>query len=197
EANDYVGKSMSGGEIVVRPPSNSLFQWSRNTIIGNTVMYGATGGVLLAAGRAGERFCVRNSGGVAVVEGVGDHGCEYMTAGTVVVLGEVGRNFAAGMTGGVAFIYDERENFRARCNTELVELSPVFEFEFAAVRRLVERHYRMTGSPRASELLANWDRARQLFWQVITQAEASRHRETQIQTANANVFNAIPLVAAD
>jgi len=127
EANDYVGKGMSGGEIVVRPPSNSLFQWSRNTIIGNTVMYGATGGVLLAAGRAGERFCVRNSGGVAVVEGVGDHGCEYMTAGTVVVLGEVGRNFAAGMTGGVAFIYDERENFRARCNTELVELSPVFE----------------------------------------------------------------------
>jgi glutamate synthase (ferredoxin) len=197
EANDYVGKGMSGGEIVVRPPSNSLFQWSQNTIIGNTVMYGATGGTLLAAGRAGERFCVRNSGGVAVVEGVGNHGCEYMTAGTVVVLGEVGRNFAAGMTGGVAFIYDERENFRSRCNTELVELSPVSELDFVVVRRLVERHYRMTGSPRASELLANWDRARQLFWQVITQAEASRHREAQIQTANINTFTSVPLTVAE
>jgi len=197
EANDYVGKGMSGGEIVVRPPSNSLFQWSQNTIIGNTVMYGATGGTLLAAGRAGERFCVRNSGGVAVVEGVGNHGCEYMTAGTVVVLGQVGRNFAAGMTGGVAFIYDERENFRSRCNTELVELSLVSEHDYAIVRRLVERHYRMTGSPRASELLANWDRARQLFCQVITQAEASSHREAQIQTVNINTFTSIPLVVAE
>ena len=147
EANDYVGKGMSGGEIVIRPPDESPFDWSENVIIGNTVMYGATGGRLFAAGRAGERFCVRNSGGLAVVEGVGDHGCEYMTAGVVVVLGEVGRNFAAGMTGGVAFVFDELGNFQRRCNRELVELVRVAEHESRTIRVLIERHYEMTEQP--------------------------------------------------
>src|SRR6185369_12105170 len=156
EANDYVGKSMSGGEIVVRPPSNSLFQWSRNTIIGNTVMYGATGGVLLAAGRAGERFCVRNSGGVAVIEGVGSHGCEYMTGGIVVVLGEVGPNFAAGMTGGRAYVYDENQIFRNRCNQELVEIGGLRQADIELLLTLIERHYETTSSRRAGEVLSRW-----------------------------------------
>ena len=172
EANDYVGKGMSGGEIVIRPPADSHFDWSQNVIIGNTVMYGATGGRLFAAGRAGERFCVRNSGGLAVVEGVGDHGCEYMTAGVVVVLGEVGRNFAAGMTGGVAFVFDEFGRFQRRCNDELVTLVRVGEQESRTLRALVERHYELTDSPRARKLLADWERARRFFWQVVTQAEA-------------------------
>jgi glutamate synthase (ferredoxin) len=180
EANDYVGKGMSGGEIVIRPPDDCYFDWSRNVIIGNTVMYGATGGTLLAAGRAGERFCVRNSGGVAVVEGSGDHGCEYMTAGVVVVLGEVGRNFAAGMTGGVAFVFDELGDFQTRCNRELVELVRVAEHESQTVRALVERHYEMTSSPRARQLLSGWESARNLFWQVVTQAEAARARKAEL-----------------
>ncbi len=180
EANDYVGKGMSGGEIVIRPPDDCYFDWSQNVIIGNTVMYGATGGTLLAAGRAGERFCVRNSGGVAVVEGVGDHGCEYMTAGVVVVLGEVGRNFAAGMTGGVAFVFDELGDFQTRCNRELVELVRVTEHESQTLRLLVERHYEMTNSPRARQLLSDWEPERNLFWQVVTQAEATRQTRAEL-----------------
>ena len=179
EANDYVGKGMSGGEIVIRPPDTSRLEWSQNVIIGNTVMYGATGGSLFAAGLAGERFCVRNSGGIAVVEGVGDHGCEYMTAGAVVVLGEVGRNFAAGMTGGVAYVFDEQANFPNRCNRELVDLGALDENESAIVRSLVERHYERTASPRARDLLSAWENSHHLFWKVVTQAEAARHRQDE------------------
>jgi glutamate synthase domain-containing protein 2/glutamate synthase domain-containing protein 1/glutamate synthase domain-containing protein 3 len=199
EANDYVGKGMSGGEIVIRPPDESYFEWSQNVIIGNTVMYGATGGRLFAAGRAGERFCVRNSGGVAVVEGVGDHGCEYMTAGVVAVLGEVGRNFAAGMTGGVAFVFDELGDFQTRCNRELVGLVRVAEHEFQTLRALVERHYEMTSSPRAHQLLSNWERARNLFWQVVTQAEAARQMKAELPHVSvAPAFErSIPLAVAD
>jgi glutamate synthase (ferredoxin) len=199
EANDYVGKGMSGGEIVIRPPDDSYFDWSQNVIIGNTVMYGATGGVLLAAGRAGERFCVRNSGGVAVVEGVGDHGCEYMTAGVVVVLGEGGRNFAAGMTGGVAFVFDELGDFQTRCNRELVELVRVAEPESQTARALIERHYEMTSSPRARRLLSDWERARGLFWQVVTQAEAARQRNAELPHISiaAAVDRSTPLAVAD
>src|SRR5574341_826786 len=120
EANDYVGKGMAGGEIIMRLPREARYVSNENFILGNTVLYGATGGTLFAAGRAGERFAVRNSGAVAVVEGVGDHGCEYLTGGTVVVLGATGRNFAAGMTGGVAFVSDLENNFLPRLNTELV-----------------------------------------------------------------------------
>ncbi|HXI91905.1 MAG TPA: glutamate synthase large subunit [Blastocatellia bacterium] len=198
EANDYVGKGMSGGEIVIRPPVDSSFEWSRNVIIGNTVMYGATGGTLLAAGRAGERFCVRNSGGLAVVEGVGDHGCEYMTAGVVVVLGEVGRNFAAGMTGGVAFVFDEHGSFQTRCNRELVELVRIAEHNSQAVRALIERHYEMTGSPRACELLSNWERSRDLFWQVVTQAEAARLTDAELPHVSVAIaLEPSPVAAGD
>ncbi len=199
EANDYVGKGMSGGEIVIRPPGESYFEWSHNVIIGNTVMYGATGGTLLAAGRAGERFCVRNSGGVAVVEGVGDHGCEYMTAGVVVVLGEVGRNFAAGMTGGVAFVFDELGDFQTRCNRELVELVRVAEHDSQNLRALVERHYEMTSSPRARQLLSDWERERSLFWQVVTQAEAARQRNSELPhiSVAAAFGQSTPLAVAD
>ena len=176
EANDYVGKGMSGGEIVIHPPKESCYDWSENVIIGNTVMYGATGGRLFAAGRAGERFCVRNSGGLAVVEGVGDHGCEYMTAGVVVVLGEVGRNFAAGMTGGVAYVFDELGNFDKRCNKELVTLVRVTQDRSETLRALVQQHFETTGSPRAGEMLCDWQRSRRFFWQIVTQAEAASQR---------------------
>ena len=125
EANDYVGKGMHGGELIVRPPGDATFPSHRNAIVGNTVMYGATGGVLYAAGIAGERFCVRNSGGRAVVEGVGDHGCEYMTDGVVIVLGSTGRNFGAGMTGGVAYVLDEEGSFENRYNPQLVSIHRV------------------------------------------------------------------------
>ncbi|MEC8553323.1 MAG: glutamate synthase large subunit, partial [Pseudomonadota bacterium] len=120
DANDYVGKGLSGGTIVVRPPTAVDFATNENTIIGNTVLYGATSGKLFAAGQAGERFAVRNSGAAAVVEGCGSNGCEYMTGGTAVLLGAVGDNFGAGMTGGMAFVYDPDDNFRFRCNTDTV-----------------------------------------------------------------------------
>jgi glutamate synthase domain-containing protein 3 len=178
EANDYVGKGMAGGEIAIRPPDEARFDWSRNVIIGNTVMYGATGGSLFIAGRAGERFCVRNSGGNAVVEGIGDHGCEYMTAGSVVVLGEVGRNFAAGMTGGTAYVLDIDGSFESRCNQELVKLEVVNQrSDELIIRRLVTRHYEVTGSPRAREVFWNWAFFRPLFWKVITEAEVRSHME--------------------
>jgi glutamate synthase domain-containing protein 2/glutamate synthase domain-containing protein 3 len=198
EANDYVGKGMSGGEIVIRPTDRSQFNWSENVIIGNTVMYGATGGRLFAAGRSGERFCVRNSGGLAVVEGVGDHGCEYMTAGVVVVLGEVGRNFAAGMTGGVAFVFDEFGTFQRRCNDELVTLVRVGEQKSSALHALVERHYELTDSPRARKLLGDWELARRFFWQVVTQAEAPSHWRAELEnTGVAPAFDRSSPVAAD
>ncbi|HKA19427.1 MAG TPA: glutamate synthase large subunit [Blastocatellia bacterium] len=199
DANDYVGKGMAGGEIVIHPSSESNFEWSENVIIGNTVMYGAIGGTLFAAGRAGERFSVRNSGGSAVVEGVGDHGCEYMTAGVVVVLGETGRNFAAGMTGGAAFVFDEAGTFRTKCNQELVELARLGDNESKIVRELVERHQELTGSPRAAELLSNWERARNLFWHVVTQAEAERQKQNAIPVIeiSAAYERSAPVVMAD
>lgn len=199
EANDYVAKGMSGGEIIIRPPDDSCYDWSQNVIIGNTVMYGATGGTLLAAGRAGERFCVRNSGGVAVVEGVGDHGCEYMTAGVVAVLGDAGRNFAAGMTGGVAFVFDEFGNFQTTCNRELVELVRVGESESQNLRLLIERHHEMTSSPRARRLLGDWESARNLFWQIVTQAEATRQASGElphVRIATASE-RSVPVAIAD
>ena len=127
EANDYVGKGMSGGTLIVRPPAKRKFVAQDNAIVGNTCLYGATGGEFFVNGRAGERFAVRNSGCTAVVEGVGDHGCEYMTNGCVVVLGPTGRNFGAGMTGGVAYVFDPRNAFEANCNLELVRLDRVIE----------------------------------------------------------------------
>jgi glutamate synthase domain-containing protein 3 len=157
---------MAGGEIVVRPSPAARYVWHESSIIGNTCLYGATGGALYAAGRAGERFAVRNSGGIAVVEGVGDHGCEYMTGGVVLVIGMTGRNFAAGMTGGLAYLYDEHGNVATSCNPEMVTLEPLEAQDEANVRALLVRHHETTASPRAAELLQQWDAVRSRFVRV-------------------------------
>jgi glutamate synthase (ferredoxin) len=170
EANDYVGKSMHGGEITITPPAALLTASHRHVIAGNTLLYGATGGRLFAAGRVGERFAVRNSGAVAVVEGVGDHGCEYMTGGTVVVLGEVGRNFGAGMTGGEAFVYDESGTLPLRYNTQLVTITRLTPEDAARLRDLIIDHGRATGSSRARMLLGNWEAHTPRFWKVAPRA---------------------------
>jgi glutamate synthase domain-containing protein 3 len=154
EANDYCGKSMSGGRIAISPPPDDA---GDPCLLGNTALYGATGGTLFCAGSAGERFAVRNSGAVAVVEGVGDHACEYMTAGTVVVLGEVGLNFGAGMTGGRAFVYGDPDLLEIALNRDLVVAHAPEADELEEVRGLVERHLRSTGSPRAAALLERWE----------------------------------------
>jgi glutamate synthase domain-containing protein 2/glutamate synthase domain-containing protein 1/glutamate synthase domain-containing protein 3 len=167
EANDYLGKGMSGGEIVLMPADMARFAPHKNTIVGNTILYGATGGRVFAAGRAGERFCVRNSGATAVVEGVGDHGCEYMTGGTVLVLGETGRNFGAGMTNGVAYVLDETGEFPARLNDELVQASRLMNAEeLSLVYELVREHFEKTGSRRGEAVLDLWDVYRGQFWKV-------------------------------
>ncbi len=158
EANDYLGKGLSGGKIVVFPPRNSIFSPEENILIGNVALYGATSGEAFLNGMAGERFAVRNSGATAVVEGVGDHGCEYMTRGLVVVLGSCGRNFAAGMSGGMAYVFDERLDFsEKRCNLASVDLEPVIEpHDVQTLRALISRHYELTRSPRAQKVLRNW-----------------------------------------
>ncbi|HEY8478106.1 MAG TPA: glutamate synthase large subunit [Chloroflexota bacterium] len=171
EANDYVGKGLSGGEIIVRPPSGATYPTHKNVIMGNTVLYGATGGALFAAGRAGERFAVRNSGALAVVEGTGDHCCEYMTAGVVVVLGPTGRNFGAGMSNGVAFVLDEEGDFLLKYNPELVVPQRLAdEADIALLRSMVEAHLAKTNSPRAREVLDRWDHYLPLFWKVAPKA---------------------------
>ncbi|MBX5468728.1 MAG: glutamate synthase large subunit [Thermoleophilaceae bacterium] len=157
DANDFVGKGLSGGVLAVRPPQGSTFAAEENVVVGNTVLYGATSGRAFFRGLAGERFAVRNSGAKAVVEGVGDHGCEYMTGGRVVVLGPTGRNFAAGMSGGIAYVLDEAGVFPDRCNTELVALETPSAEDFEEVRALVEEHARRTDSPVARRVLAEWD----------------------------------------
>ncbi|HNI74706.1 MAG TPA: glutamate synthase-related protein, partial [Accumulibacter sp.] len=194
ECNDYVGKGLSGGRIIVRQNPDFRGESPGNIIVGNTVLYGATEGEVFFAGVAGERFAVRNSGATAVVEGVGDHGCEYMTGGTVVVLGHTGRNFAAGMSGGVAYVLDEDGTFEARCNMTQVSLEPVEE-EFAArqgsdagddleghgkvdvrhlgvidevlLKGLIEKHYRYTDSRQARRLLDDWHNARARFVKIM------------------------------
>ena len=159
EANDYVGKGLSGGRLIVYPPRNSSFQPEENILVGNVVLYGATSGEVFFNGMAGERFAVRNSGATAVVETVGDHGCEYMTRGTVVVLGKTGRNFAAGMTGGIAYVLDETGEFvRVRCNRSGVDLDPVVDQQdIDLIQTLIARHAELTESPRAKWILDNWE----------------------------------------
>jgi glutamate synthase (NADPH/NADH) large chain/glutamate synthase (ferredoxin) len=175
EANDYVGKGMHGGEIVVRPPEDAGFDAADGTIAGNTVLYGATGGSLYLSGKAGERFAVRNSGAMAVVEGVGDHGCEYMTEGVVVVLGRAGRNFGAGMSGGLAFVLDQDGSFPNRLNRELVRSDPVSDpDEIEALKRMIQRHHDLTGSPRALEILKDWPGQLESFWRVAPKLTPSR-----------------------
>jgi glutamate synthase (NADPH/NADH) large chain len=196
DANDYVGKGLSGGRIVVRQPPQATREPTENIIIGNTVLYGAIAGEAYFEGVAGERFAVRNSGAVAVVEGVGDHGCEYMTGGFVCVLGDTGRNFAAGMSGGVAYVYDPKGRFAPLCNMAMVDLEPIgpslpvdredealrpsqrsisvenagmgdpLRFDAERLRILVERHHLYTGSARAREILEDWDAAVTRFVKV-------------------------------
>jgi glutamate synthase domain-containing protein 2/glutamate synthase domain-containing protein 3 len=169
EANDYVGKGLSGGRLIVYPPRGSGFAAEENIIVGNVALYGATGGEVFFNGVAGERFAVRNSGSTAVVEGVGDHGCEYMTNGLVVVLGSCGRNFAAGMSGGIAYVFDERGDFtEKRCNLESVDLEPLTETkDLQAVRDLIQQHAEFTGSQRAKWILDNWNEAVSRFIKVF------------------------------
>jgi glutamate synthase domain-containing protein 3 len=167
ETNDYTGKGLSGGTISVRPPESALFRAEENMIVGNTVLYGATAGRAFIRGLAGERFAVRNSGATAVVEGVGDHGCEYMTGGRVVVLGVTGRNFAAGMSGGIAYVYDKDRGFESRCNVDLVDLDPLAEDDEQELRALISEHAQRTGSLVARNVLASWERARERFIKVM------------------------------
>ena len=163
-----MGKGMSGGLAVVKPHPESTFVPEENIIIGNVAMYGATGGHAFINGVAGERFCVRNSGVRAVVEAVGDHGCEYMTGGVVVVLGATGRNFAAGMSGGIAFVNDPDGDFHIRFNDSMADLEPVVEDEdIAILKGLIEEHYRHTGSRPASRILADWSSALRNFKKIM------------------------------
>jgi len=156
DANDYFGKGLSGGKLIVYPPAASTFKPEENIIIGNVALYGATSGEAYVLGMAGERFAVRNSGAHAVVEAVGDHGCEYMTGGRVVVLGPTGRNFAAGMSGGIAYVLDEANDFARRCNLEMVTLGALDPEDVALVLRMVKKHVACTGSRRAAAILDDW-----------------------------------------
>jgi glutamate synthase domain-containing protein 2/glutamate synthase domain-containing protein 1/glutamate synthase domain-containing protein 3 len=167
DANDYIGKGLAGGILSVRPPAGATFRADENILIGNVAMYGATGGKAFFNGRAGERFCVRNSGAVALVEGVGDHGCEYMTGGRVVVLGTTGRNFAAGMSGGYAYVLDETGDFEKRCNLGMVELEALSSEDIAFVAALIAEHAERTSSPKAAGLLARWELTLPKFVKVV------------------------------
>ena len=168
DCNDYMGKGLSGGKIIVRPPEGIGYKPEENIITGNVALYGATSGKAFISGVAGERFCVRNSGATAVVEGVGDHGCEYMTGGTVVVLGQTGKNFAAGMTGGVAYVLDENWDFYQRVNKETVSLEPVeHKYDVAALKELIREHVEATGSPRGKEILDNFSEYLPKFKKVL------------------------------
>ena len=168
DANDYIGKGLSGGKIIVYPPKNAAFDRSENIVIGNVALYGATGGKAFINGVAGERFCVRNSGGIAVVEGVGDHGCEYMTGGTVVVLGKTGKNFAAGMSGGIAYVLDEDWDFYQRVNKDMVSLEPVeHKYDVSLLKDLIREHVELTGSPRGRHILDNFGEYLPKFKKVL------------------------------
>jgi glutamate synthase (ferredoxin) len=169
DANDYLGKGLSGGKIIVYPPKNSTFIAEENIIIGNVALYGATSGELFVRGMAGERFAVRNSGVNAVVEAVGDHGCEYMTGGRVVILGKTGRNFAAGMSGGIAYVLDEAGDFATRCNMELVGIEKPDEEDFATLKSAIEEHAINTKSTRAAKILAEWSSFAPKFVKVMPQ----------------------------
>jgi glutamate synthase (ferredoxin) len=168
DANDYWGKGLSGGRLIVYPPRRSTFVPEENVIIGNVALYGATSGEAYVRGVAGERFCVRNSGVHAVVEGIGDHGCEYMTGGRVVVIGKTGRNFAAGMSGGIAYVLDLDGGFARRCNRQMVDLEPLDESaDVQTVGELIERHVTYTSSAYAAEILSNWRAMQARFVKVM------------------------------
>ncbi|HEY9845945.1 MAG TPA: hypothetical protein V6D03_07075, partial [Candidatus Caenarcaniphilales bacterium] len=173
EANDYVGKGMHGGEIVIKPVADAPYDPAENVIVGNTCLYGATGGVLFARGQAGERFAVRNSKAEAVIEGAGDHCCEYMTGGVVVVLGKVGRNVAAGMTGGLAYFLDEDGSFPTKVNPEIVQVQRVItEAGERQLYKLIQAYAERTGSSKAQRILEQWSSFLDKFWQVFPPSEA-------------------------
>jgi glutamate synthase (ferredoxin) len=193
EANDYVGKGMYGGEIAIAPPETATYDPAKNSILGNTCLYGATGGTLYANGRAGERFAVRNSKAQAVIEGAGDHCCEYMTGGAIVVLGKVGRNVGAGMTGGLAYFLDEDDSFPPKVNQEIVKIQRVVSSAGEKqLKDLISAHLEHTGSPKARMILENWESYLGKFWQAVppseantpeTNAEASVGAETKTLTS--------------
>jgi glutamate synthase domain-containing protein 3 len=182
EANDYLGKGMGGGRVTVRAPDGDA---GDPVLAGNTVLYGATGGQLFVAGRVGERFMVRNSGATAIVEGTGDHACEYMTGGTCVILGPFGYNLGAGMTGGQAFVFDPDGLLAARLNPQLVEAAKLDDPQAAELRFLLQRHRELTGSTRAGRMLDDWDATVRSFWRVAPVDEVAR-----IERANQNVIGA-------
>ncbi|NBS95795.1 MAG: glutamate synthase subunit alpha, partial [Betaproteobacteria bacterium] len=211
QANDYVGKGLSGGRVIVRPTRDFRGASAENIIVGNTVLYGAIEGEAFFCGVAGERFAVRNSGATAVVEGTGDHGCEYMTGGTVVVLGETGRNFAAGMSGGIAYLWDPKAQFAARCNTAMVKLEPVLstrqqlegtdpaswhrgECDEIVLKGLIEAHFRQTGSETAKTLLADWEAARSQFVKVFPNEYRRALGEMHAAKLNVNPPNSVEKV---
>ncbi len=186
DANDYFGKGLSGGHLVIHPPKQSTFTAEHNIIIGNVALYGATSGELFVRGIAGERFAVRNSGADAVVEAIGDHGCEYMTGGCVVIIGPTGRNFAAGMSGGIAYVLDQDQTFKKRCNLGMVDLETVANDDDLLLQRLLTRHIELTGSTVGQRLLAQWNEARSQFVKVmprdykrVLQAEAKARAESR------------------
>jgi glutamate synthase (NADPH/NADH) large chain len=197
DSNDYIGKGLSGGKLIVGPPREATFPAEENILVGNVVLYGATGGEAYFRGVAGERFAVRNSGALTVVEGVGDHGCEYMTGGRVVVIGTTGRNFAAGMSGGLAYVLDEDGDFTRRCNQGMVDLEPVLDTEdVETIKDLLARHIRYTQSPVAARLLVDWDRTQERFVKVIPKdykrvlAAIKRAQETGIAADDAVMASA-------
>jgi glutamate synthase (NADPH/NADH) large chain len=167
DANDYFGKGLSGARLIIYPSPNAGFIPEENIIIGNVAFYGATSGEAFIRGKAGERFGVRNSGVRAVVEGVGDHGCEYMTGGRVIILGDTGRNFAAGMSGGIAYVYDVKGNFNSRCNKEMVDLDPVQEEDILEIKDMIQRHYAYTGSTVAKFVLDDFENQLKNFVKIF------------------------------
>jgi glutamate synthase (NADPH/NADH) large chain len=194
-ANDYIGKGISGGKIVVYPDRQADYLPQDNIIIGNTTFYGATGGEAYIRGIAGERFCIRNSGLHAVVEGVGDHGCEYMTAGRVVVLGKTGRNFAAGMSGGIAYVYDESGTFKARCNLAMVELEDLSLEDETLVRTMLHNHHSYTGSPLAKGVLDDFGRQIKKFVKVMPIEYRRVLKAMEVEKEKAETQSAQPEVA--
>ncbi|MFP5238010.1 MAG: glutamate synthase large subunit [Acidobacteriota bacterium] len=198
DANDYLGKGLSGGRIIAYPPKTSSFLPEESILVGNVVLYGATTGEVFLNGIAGERFAVRNSGATAVVEGVGDHGCEYMTNGTVVVIGSTGRNFAAGMSGGIAYVYDDAGDFTTRrCNQASVDLEPLASDEdIQKVRGLLEKHRDLTGSPRAAWILENWATAKANFIKVFPHEYKRVLGVQRVERAYSSPINSSPMVTA-
>ena len=188
EANDYFGKGLSGAEISVTPVNVSKLIASENQIIGNVALYGATSGKAFINGMAGERFAVRNSGAITVVEGVGDHGCEYMTGGTVVILGETGRNFAAGMSGGIAYIFDKKVRCLERVNPEMVDIDPLEPSDLELIEGLLNEHVAATGSEQAKAILKDWKKLSTYFIKIMPRdyKAALVKKKTEQKTTRSN-----------